>query len=90
METSVSRARHRREGTFERRSGHVHVDLVPGLIDGDDAGIPVVVHVVLQNAVIGEERIDLTAAAPPLPVLASREAGQMIFAVMCFGTDQGR
>ena len=69
---------------------------MPSLIDGDDAGIPVVVHVVLQNAVIGEERIDhtergeATAAAPLCSALASRVAGQMIFAVMCFGTDQGR
>ena len=69
---------------------------MPGLIDGDDAGIPVVVHDVLQNAVIGEERIDhtergeATAAAPLCSALASRVAGQMIFAVMCFGTDQGR
>ena len=54
---------------------------MPGLIDGDDAGIPVVVHDVLQNAVIGEERIDHTdteglAPAPPLPMLLLQWRGR--------------
>ena len=56
-----------KEGKTWRRC-HCYVDLVPRLIDGDDADDPIVSHIVRKNAVIDEERkfIAPTLAHPGL------------------------